>query len=125
MSIWVTNNSIPHTLYDQELVCLERCGAPKGVSRWPNGGVGGVDDRPRHHDATSRVRHLRLPGVPCLRVEYENCAVESDLQTARAAAGSKEVVLTCCVAILLNTFAILLQACAVHFYGSHTTDEFA
>jgi len=93
------------------------------VSRWPNGGDGGVDDRPPHHGATRQARYLRLPAVPCLRVEYGIFAV--DLQTARAAAGSMEDVLTYCVAILLNSFAILLRACAVHVYGSHTTNASA
>jgi len=36
-----------------------------------------------------------------------------------------EDVLTYCVAILLNSFAILLQTCAVHFYGSHTSNASA
>ena len=93
------------------------------MSRWPNGGDGGVYDRPPHHDATRRARYLRLPAAPCLRVEYGIFAV--DLPTARAAAGSMQDVLTYCVAILLNSFAILLQTCAVHFYGSHTTNASA
>ena len=36
-----------------------------------------------------------------------------------------EDVLTYCVAILLNSFAILLHTCAIHFYGSDTTNASA
>ena len=93
------------------------------MSRWPNGGDGGIDDRPPQLDATRRARYLRSPAVLCLRVEYEIFAV--DLHIARAAAGSLEDELTYRVAMLLNSSAILLQACAVHFYGSHTTNASA